>query len=820
MGATAPLERPMGATGSSALPTPATVTRAAWLAAACLGFAGAAFAENADVRESSPLRLWYERPAAEWIEALPVGNGRLGAMVFGGITLERLQLNEDTLWAGGPYEPANPAAKAALPEIRRLLAAGDYAAAQALVDESFMSVPLRQMPYQTIGDLLISRPASETAFDYERELDLDTAVARTRFTIGGVENLREVFASPVDEVLVVRLSVRDVTQPAYGGRLRFSLAFQSPLAATSRSIGDDTLVLEGRNGSAHGVAGALEFETRLKVLVEGDGATVSGTGQQVHVAGAEAVVILLSAATSYRHYDDVSGDPSALNIERIDKAAARGYAALYADHVEEHRRLFRRVALNLGTSDDANLPTGERIRRYAAGNDPALAALYFQYGRYLLISSSRPGTQAANLQGLWNDSTDPPWGSKYTININTEMNYWPAEPTALPELTEPLHRLLGEIAETGARFARTHYGTGGWVTHHNTDLWRAAGPVDGAFWGMWPMGGAWLATHLWEHYLYGGDSDFLARAYPVMKGASQFFLENLVALEDGTLVTSPSVSPENAHHPGVSIVQGPAMDNQILRDLFAQTSAAATVLGRDSAFAKEVLAARARLAPDRIGAQGQLQEWREDWDAEAPEQDHRHVSHLYAVHPSAQITPRGTPALADAARRTLETRGDKTTGWAIAWRINLWARLHDGDRAHSILELLLSPDRSYPNLFDAHPPFQIDGNFGGTAAITEMLLQSHVRLSADNAAGGDLRFELEFLPALPSAWPEGSVRGLRARGGFDVDLEWADGCLVATTIRSRLGKEARLRYGDIVETLTIPAGKSHAWRPTKCGSVE
>ena len=529
------------------MPRRATLTRAACFAAVCLSSAGAVFAGSEVELAASPLRLWYDQPAAEWIEALPVGNGRLGAMVFGGITLERLQLNEDTLWAGGPYNPANPAAKSVLPEIRRLLAAGEYAAAQALVDQSFMSVPLRQMPYQAMGDLLISRPASETAFDYERELDLDTAVARTRFTIGGVENLREVFASPVDEVLVIRLSVRNVTQPAYGGRLRFSLAFQSPLAATSRSIGDDSLVLEGRNGSANGVAGALEFETRVKVLVEGDGATVSGTGQQLQVAGAEAAVILLSAATSYRRYDDVSGDPAAINVARLDKAATRDYAALYEDHVAEHRRLFRRVALDLGTSDAAKLPTSERIRRYAAGNDPALATLYFQYGRYLLISSSRPGTQPANLQGLWNDSTDPPWGSKYTININTEMNYWPAEPTALPELTEPLQRLLGELADTGARFARAHYGTGGWVTHHNTDLWRAAGPVDGAFWGMWPMGGAWLATHLWEHYLYGGDSDFLARAYPVLKGASQFFLENLVALEDGTLVTSPSVSPENAH---------------------------------------------------------------------------------------------------------------------------------------------------------------------------------------------------------------------------------------------------------------------------------
>jgi alpha-L-fucosidase 2 len=786
--------------------------KARQLALLAVGMALAALAAAEDAR----LRLWYERPAAQWVEALPVGNGRLGAMVFGGINLERLQLNEDTLWAGGPYDPVNPQAKAALPEIRRLLKAGRYAEAQAAVSDSFMSVPLRQMPYQTIGDLLISMPASETAFDYQRELDLETAIATTRFTLGGVGHVREVFASPVDDVIVVRLSLQDTAQPSYGGRLGFSLAFQSPLPASTRSIGDDTLVLEGRNGDANGIDGALRFETRVRVLAEGDDATITGSAQQLHVRGADAVTLLVAASTSFRRYDDVSGDPAAANEKRLDAAAARNYEALRKDHIAAHRELFGRVALDLGVTEAAELPTDERIRRFADGDDPGLASLYFQYGRYLLISSSRPGTQPANLQGIWNASVDPPWGSKYTININTEMNYWPAEPTALPELTEPLQRMLGEIAERGAAFAREHYGTGGWVTHHNTDLWRATGPIDGAFWGMWPMGGAWLSTHLWEHYLYSGDEEFLAGAYPILKGASQFFLENLVLLEDGTLVTSPSNSPENAHRPDVSIAQGPAMDNQILRDLFAQTAAAASVLGRDAAFAETVRGLRAKLAPDRVGAEGQLQEWRDDWDARAPEQDHRHVSHLYAVHPGAQITPRGTPALADAARKTLETRGDRTTGWAIAWRINLWARLHDGDRAYSILELLLSPARSYPNLFDAHPPFQIDGNFGGTSAITEMLLQSHVRVNEDDPAGGDLRFELEFLPALPTAWPDGSVTGLRARGGFDVDIEWADACLVAARLRSRLGSEARLRYADEVAPLRLAAGGERIWRPGNC----
>jgi alpha-L-fucosidase 2 len=763
-------------------------------------------------------RLWYERPAAQWVEALPVGNGRLGAMVFGGIHTERLQLNEDTLWAGGPTNPANPAARDALPEIRRLLRAGRYVEAQALTDASFMSVPLRQAPYQTIGDLLITVAASETAFDYERELELDTAVARTQFTIGGVVHTREVFASPVDDVVVVRLAATDVARPERKGRLSFSLAFQSPLPADSRSERSDTLVLAGTNTAADGVPGALRFETRLRVLLEGEAGTVAGTGQQLHVRGADAAVILIAAATSFLRYDDVGGDPTALTRATIEAASRRDFAELKSDHVAEHRRLFGRVSLDLGTSPSALLPTDLRIRQFASGNDPALAALYFAYGRYLLISSSRPGTQPANLQGIWNDSTDPPWGSKYTININTEMNYWPAETTALQELAEPLHRLVEEIAVTGARFARDHYGTGGWVTHHNTSLWRAAGPIDGAFWGMWPTGGAWLTTYLWEHYLFGGDRAFIEGVYPVMAGAARFFLENLVPLEDGTLVTSPSNSPENAHHPGVSIVEGPAMDNQILRDLFAQTAAASRILGRDTAFRESILQARGRLAPDRIGADGQLQEWREDWDAGAPEQKHRHVSHLYAVHPGAQITPRETPALADAARKSLDTRGDETTGWAIAWRINLWARLHDGDRAYSILELLLGPDRTYPNLFDAHPPFQIDGNFGGTAAISEMLLQSHVRLSNDDPAGGDLRFEIELLPALPSAWPSGSVRGLRARGGFDVDIVWKDDCLITAAIRSRLGSDGRLRYGDRIEALELEAGKSRVWRPGSCAA--
>jgi alpha-L-fucosidase 2 len=751
--------------------------------------------------------LWYERPASQWVEALPVGNGRLGAMVFGGISLERLQLNEDTLWAGGPYNPANPAARAALPEIRRLLAAGEHQAAQDLVQRSFMSLPLRQMPYQTIGDLLITLPGGHVATEYRRELDLDRAVVTTRFRIGHVEHVREIFASAVDQVIVLRASARDVRGGNRTAPLALTFAFSTPQRASAEAGNGNELVLRGRNGDAHGIPGALTFEARLRIAAEGG--TVSAEGDRVHVDGASSVTVLIAAATSYRRYDDIGGDPAAATAATLARAAARPYAALLADHLADHRRLFRRVSLDLGRNPEAErLPTDERVRRSAELRDPSLAALYFHYGRYLLIASSRPGTQPANLQGLWNDSLNPPWGSKYTININTEMNYWPAEVANLADCAEPLFALVRDLSETGARLAREHYGARGWVAHHNTDLWRATGPIDGAFSGTWPTGGAWLSLHLWEHVLFSRDRDFLARAYPLMRGAAEFFLDTLV--EEPThrwLVTSPSLSPENAHRRGVSLAAGPAMDSQILRDLFGACIQASRWLGIDTEFGARLASARDRLPPDRIGAAGQLQEWLEDWDANAPDQRHRHVSHLYGFFPSNQISLRSTPDLAAAVRKTLETRGDISTGWAIAWRLNLWARLQDGERTHRILLALLGPERTYPNLFDAHPPFQIDGNFGGTAAIAEMLLQSHEPLRQGSATD----FEIEFLPALPKAWPTGSVSGLRARGGFTVDLAWKDGALTTATVRATPGGSTRLRYRGAVHDLTLGPGEALVW---------
>lgn len=734
----------------------------------------------------SPLTLWYRQPAKVWTEALAIGNGRLGAMVFGGVARERLQLNEDTLWSGGPYNPVNPEARDALPQVRSLIAEGRYAEVEALVNAKAMARPLRQMSYQTLGDLWLDFPGLGEVDDYRRELDLDRAVATTCLRAGGTLYRREVFVSPIDQVLVVRLTAEGPDL------INVDVKLSTPHEeAEARTEASDLLILRGRNGTQEGIAGALRFTCTVRALATGG--TVGTGGDHLTVRGAQSVLLLLAAATSFRRYDDVSGEPDAITAGQIQAAAEKPFAKVLDTHLAAHRALFRRVSIDLGTSAAAALPTDERVRDSEGLNDPALAALYHQFGRYLLICSSRPGTQPANLQGIWNDSLKPSWGSKYTININTQMNYWPAEPTALPELVEPLVSLIRDIAETGARTARDMYGARGWMAHHNTDLWRATAPIDGAKYGMWPVGGAWLCLHLWDHYDYGQDRAFLASVYPLMKGAATFFLDTLVEdTKSGFLMTSPSLSPENPHPHGSSLVAGPAMDQQILRDLFDNCVKAAEILGLDPEFREQCTRTRARLAPDKIGRVGQLQEWVEDWDMQVPEIHHRHVSHLYAVYPSGQIDMFDTPELAAAARKSLEIRGDEATGWGIGWRLNLWARLGDAERAHLVLRMLLRPKRTYPNLFDSHPPFQIDGNFGGTAGITEMLLRSR-------------RNEIHLLPALPSAWPRGAVSGLRARGAVRVDLSWSGGKLDQALLEAGVAGRHRIRLGKQVVEMDLKA---------------
>jgi alpha-L-fucosidase 2 len=738
---------------------------------------------------SQPLVLWYEQPAAKWNEALPVGNGRMGAMVFGGLAEERIQFNEDTLWTGKPHDYARPDAVKHLPAIRQAIAENNSAEAHRIAKAHFLGDPVRQKAYQPFGDLRLSFPGHEAATDYRRELDLDASLARTRYRVGETIFTREVFASYPAQAIVLHLTA---DRP---GSISFTLQQDSPhKTASTRLLGSDTLALSGQIASD-----GLRFESRVRLIATGG--SVETKDNIIAVKGADRVLLLLVAATSFKNYEDISADPADRCAAYLSRLETQSFASLLQTHQADHRSLFGRVTFDLCATEAAALPTDQRqrlLKDHGLQSDPALASLYFQYGRYLLIASSRPGSQPANLQGVWNEELNPPWESKFTTNVNFEMNYWPAELTNLSECHQPLFDLVDDVVVSGRRTAKAYYGVGGWVLHHNTDLWRATAPVNNID-GVWPTGGAWLCHHLWEHYLFTGDREFLEkRAYPVMKEAAQFFAEHLIKdPKTGWLVSTPSFSPEQG-----TLTSGPTMDQQLIRALFRSVIEAAALLNIDADFAGKIVDLYAQLAPNQIGKHGQLQEWLEDVDK--PDNNHRHLSPLWALYPGTDITP-ATPAIYEAAKKLLAWRGPGSTGWSFAWRIPMWARVGDGEYAFSQLAGLLTR-RTLPNLFDLCGPFQIDGNFGATAGVAEMLLQSHTFAPEDNA----LRI-LDLLPALPKAWPTGKINGLRARGGFEVDLEWQDGVLTQVTLRSLLGQPCRLRYGERKDDIATLAGATYVF---------